>query len=138
MLKKEFTIGVLATFFFLGLLGTAFAENRETSLLGTDQFSFDAPVTEADVAANNYVYNQGHLASVGTEGGNWEFRFDAPETKADVAVKNYSYNQEHLASVGTEGGNWEFKFDAPEATANNVNETVAEKVSTKDAVCKGC
>jgi hypothetical protein len=138
MFRKKFIIGVLATFFFMGFLGTAFAENSETSLIGTDQFTFDAPASTNNAAASKHVYNQEQLALVGTEAGVWEFKFDAPETKAELAAKNYVYDQEHLASVGTEGGNWEFKFDAPRTKANNANEAVAEKGNMKDAVCKGC
>ena len=138
MFKKEFTVGVLATFLFLGLLGTAFAESSETSLLGTDQFTFDAPETKADIAAKNFVYNQEQLASVGTERGDSEFNFDAPETKADAAANSYVYNQEHLASVGTERGDSEFRFRDTRTKANNANEAVAEKGNTQDAVCKGC
>ena len=118
MFRKEFIIGVLATFFFMGFLGTAFAENSE----------------------KNHVYNQDRPALVGTdEAGDWEFKFDAPETKSDLAAKNYDYNQDHMALVGTdEAGDWEFKFDVPEAKARNANEAVAEKSNVKDAVCKGC
>ncbi len=133
MFKKELIIGVLATFFLMGMLGTAFAENEA----GSVQFSFDAQSMNHD-AAINHDYNQEHLTSVGTEGGNWEFKFDTPETKADVAAKNYVYNQEHLASIGTEGGNWELKSRDTGTKANNANEAVAEKGNMKDAVCKGC
>lgn len=83
MFKKELIICALATFFFLGLLGTAFAENRDTSLIGSDQFSFDAPDSAINYeAARNYDYNQERLAAVSTEGGNWEFKFHNTESKS--------------------------------------------------------
>ena len=82
MFKKGLIVCVLATFFFLGLLGTSFAGEA------------------------NYE------SKIGTEAGNWEYNFDAPETKADVAAMNYQYDQEPLARVGTEAGDWEYGSDA--------------------------
>ena len=80
MLTKQLIISILATFFFLGLLGTAFAgENDYTSVLGSDQFTFNAPQTKADVAARDHVYNQENLATVGTEAGGPEFTFESAE-----------------------------------------------------------
>ncbi len=137
MYKKKFIICILATFFFFGTLGAAFAENSETSLIGTDQFSFDAPQGIDYEAAKKYHYSQEHLAVVGTEAGNWEFNFNAPETKSDRAAKNYHYDQEHLAVVGTEGGDWKFKFNnsASEVNDNGVQATAANQ---PNASCNGC
>ena len=132
MLTKQLIISVFATFFFLGLLGTAFAgENDYTSILGSDEFAFNAPETKADVAARNYVYDQEHLAAVGTEAGDWEYSFNAPETNADVAARNHVYNQENLATIGTEAGGPEFTFESAE-------EAVAGESGKKDAVCSNC
>ena len=138
MFRKELITGILVAFFFMGFLGTAFAENSDKSILGSDEFTFDAPVSINNKAAIDHKYNQDDLALVGTEGGNWEFKFDTPETKADLAAKSYVYDQGRLASVGSEGGDWEFSFDAPEANALNESEAVVEKNIVKDAVCKGC
>lgn len=129
MFKNELIISILVAFFFVGFLGTAFAESELTS---------DASVSINNEAAINHIYNQNDLAMVGTEGGNWEFKFDTPETKADLAAKNYNYDQEHLALVGTEGGDWKFSFDVPEAKASNATEATAKENSVKDAVCKAC
>ena len=132
MLTKQLIISVLATFFFLGLLGTAFAgENDYTSVLGSDEFTFNAPETNADVAARNHVYNQEHLAAVGTEAGDWEYTFNAPETNADIAARDHVYNQENLATIGTEAGGPEFTFESAE-------EAVAGGSDEKDAVCSNC
>jgi hypothetical protein len=138
MFKKEIMICMLATLFVVGLLGTAFAENRETSLIGTDQFSFDSPNPMINYeAAKNYDYNQEHLAKVGTEGGDWQFKFDAPETKADMAAKNYVYDHDHLALIGTEGGDHEFKFD--NATPNSKNHKTQVTAGNKpEALCSDC
>ena len=135
MFKKEFIIGLLTTFLCLGLIGTAFAgEGDYDSILGTDEFKFDAPVTKADIAAKAYSYDQNSLALVGTEAGNWEFRFDAPLTKADIAARNHKYNQESLALVGTEAGNWEFRFKDVDTMSS---ESVANEGNV-DTVCPDC
>ena len=99
MFKKELIIGVLATFFMMGMLGTAFAENEA----GSVQFSFDAQGMNQE-AAINHDYNQEHLAVIGTEGGDWEFKFDAPKTEADLAANNYKYDPVKLDMVGTKMG----------------------------------
>jgi hypothetical protein len=104
-MKNVLTVGVLMAFMTLGIVGSAFAEDsHDKSILGTDQFSFNAPETKADVVAKNYVYNQQRLEQVGTEAGNAQFDFDAPETKAELATKNYDYDSQKLRMVGTEAG----------------------------------
>ena len=104
-MKNVIKVGVLVGFMTLGLVGAAFAEQpNDKSILGTDEFSFNAPITEADIAAQSYVYNQEHLKLVGPEGGDWEFHFNAPETKADLAAKNYKYDPVKLRMVVTEMG----------------------------------
>jgi len=107
MLKKEFIITLLVVFVSFGFVTAVFAENSETSLLGTDEFNFNAQKTSADVAAQNHVYNQENLAKVGTEAGNWVYDFDAPVTAADNAARYYAYDHERLERIGTEAGDWE-------------------------------
>jgi hypothetical protein len=130
MFKKEMIIGVLATFFLMGMLGTAFAQNEA----GSVQFSFDAKSMNNE-AAINHDYNQKHLAAVHTEAGDWKVNFAAPESKADIAAKDYNYNQQHLALVGTEGGDWKVSNSAPGATGNAVQETATKK---HGALCTDC
>ena len=104
-MKNVIKVGVLVGFMTLGLVGAAFAEQpNDNSILGTDQFSFSTPQTEADIAAQNHDYDQERLAKVGSEAGNWQFDFDAPETKADLAAQNYHYDSQKLHMVGTEYG----------------------------------
>ena len=135
MFKKELIIGVLATFFFMGMLGTAFAgEGDYTSAVGTDQFSFDAQGMNQE-AAINHDYNQEHLAAVGTEAGDWKIDFASHESKADIAAKDYNYNQQHLALVGTESGDWKVNNSAPEATGNAAQATATKKQGT---LCSDC
>jgi|GEM_PF-2484462 len=106
MLKKEFIIGVLATSVIFGSLGTAFAEDsNDKSILGTDEYSFDAPGTTADEAARNHVYDQEQLALIGTEAGG-----EIVSTpQALNAANNHAYSEERLAVVGTEAGDWEYR-----------------------------
>ncbi|MGK2907647.1 MAG: hypothetical protein ACSLFH_15085 [Desulfuromonadales bacterium] len=135
MFKKELIIGVLATFFLMGLLGTAFAgEGDYTSAVGTDQFSFDVQSMNHE-AAINHDYNQKQLAAVGTEAGYWKIDFAAPESNAAIAAKDYNYNQQHLALVATEGGDWKFNNSAPEAKGNAAQATDAKK---NGALCSDC
>ena len=104
-MKNVIKVGVLVGFMTLGLVGAAFAEQpNDKSILGTDEFSFNAPITETDIAAQKYVYDQERLKLVGTEGGDWQFNFNAPETKADLAAKNYNYDPVKLKMVGTNMG----------------------------------
>jgi len=128
MLKKSLIIGAFSVFSLLGLLGTAFAEDNDNSILGTDQFTFNAPETKADVAARNYVYDQEQLALIGTEGGG-EI---TSSPKALEAARTHDYDQGQLAKVGTEGGNWQFSFDNQ---ASRTNEAVAGK---QDVLCNNC
>ncbi len=130
MFKKELIIGVLATFFLMGMLGTAFAENEA----GSVQFSFDAQSMNHD-AAINHDYNQEHLAAVSTEAGDWKINFAAPESKAALAAKDYNYNQQHLALVGTESGDWKVNNSAPEAEGNTGQATATKK---HGAICTDC
>lgn len=136
MFKKELIISVLVAFLFMGFIGTAFAEqNNDTSILGSDQFSFDANNSMNSEAAINHDYNQEHLAVVGTEAGDWKIDFAAPESKAEMAANNYNYNQQHLALVGTESGDWKFNNTAPETTGNEEQTTATNK---QGSMCSGC
>ena len=129
MLRKELIIGVFAVFTLLVSFGTALAEDsNDKSILGTDEFVFDAPETTADVAARNYVYDEEQLALIGTEGGG-EI---ASTPEALNAARSYNYDEEHLAKVGTEAGNWEFQF-ADQGTG--MSEVIVDK---RDAVCNEC
>ena len=130
MFKKELIIAVLATFFLMGMLGTAFAENET----GSVQFSFDAQGINNE-AAINHDYNQEHLAAVRTEAGDWKVNFAAPESKADIAAKDYNYNQQHLALVGTEGGDLKVSNSAPGATGNAAQTTATKNHGT---LCTDC
>ena len=134
MFKKEFIIGILATFLCLGVVGTVFAGDVNSEA-GEWEFKFDAPETKADVAAGNNVYDQEHLALVGSEAGDWEYKFDTPDTRADVAARNYVYDQEQLALVGSEAGDWEVRFE-PSNTKGR--EAIATKGKKVDAVCAEC
>ena len=125
MFKKSLSIGLLTVASLIGLLGTSFAEDRSSGLLGKDEFVFNAPETKADVAARNYVYDQEELAMIGTEGGG-EIK---PTAKTLEAARSHNYDQEKLANVGTEGGNWEFSFDD---RSSHSNQAVADQ---RDAVC---
>jgi hypothetical protein len=129
MFKKELIIGVLATFFLMGMLGTAFAENE----IGSVQFSFDAQGMNHE-AAINHDYNQEHLAAVGNEAGDWKIDFAAPESKADIAAKDYNYNQQHLALVGTEAGDQKVN-SALGAEGSAVQATATKK---QGALCSDC
>lgn len=126
MLKKSLVLGFLVTLFTIAMLGTAFAENNDPSILGYDEFQFNAPETKADIAARSYDYDQAYLTSVGTEAGAWKFQFNAPETKADIAAKNYDYGNQGLAAVGTEAGDWEYTFESAKSKTGEaiVNEAL--------------
>lgn len=102
MLKKSLLVILLAAAFSLGLFGNDCAEDRSTSLLGTDQFSFNAPETKAGVAARNHIYDQEQLAVIGREGGG---EIKSSPKEALQTAQSYKYNQEELAFLGTEGGN---------------------------------
>ena len=132
MLTKQLIISILATFFFLGFIGTAFAgENDYTSILGSDDYTFGAMEAENNVAASNHVYDQERLATVGTEAGDWEYNFNAPETDADIAARGHVYNQENLATVGTEAGNTDFTF-------RGTDEAMAGARDEKGTMCINC
>jgi hypothetical protein len=84
MNSRTFVIVSLTLGLFLGLFGTAFAgEGEYKSLLGTDEFVFDAPLTKADLAAANYQYNQEQLSVIGTERGELPFSFNDRTSSAN-------------------------------------------------------
>jgi hypothetical protein len=112
MITKKFFIVSLAVSLLFGLFGTAFAGEADyKTIVGTDQFVFNAPQTMADLAASHYVYDQQKLALVGTEKGSDQFNFDAPVSKEDLAARSYNYDPNQLAAVGTEKGSCQFKFE---------------------------
>ena len=129
MLRKELIISIFVAFTLVFSFGTALAEDsNDTSILGTDEFVFDAPETKADVAARNYVYDEKQLNLIGTEAGG-----EIVSTpKALHAARNYSYDEESLAAVGTEAGNWGYRFDGQ---GSGRNEAIADK---QDATCSTC
>ena len=129
MLRKELIIGVFAAFILLSSFGTALAEDsNDKSILGTDEFTFDAPETKADVAARDYVYDEEQLALIGTEAGGEM----VSTPKALRASRSHNYDEEHLVAVGTEAGNWEFRFNEQRTGAG---ETIADK---RDSTCSKC
>ena len=138
MFKKEFIVGLLVAFLSLVMVGTVFAgENDYANIIGSDEFTFDAPESKTDVVVNDYVvndyvYDQEHLALAGTEAGDWEYKYDAPETKADVAARSHVYNQEHMALVGTEAGDWEYR------SGINTGEATAPEGQKMDTLCATC
>jgi hypothetical protein len=108
MLNKELIIGVLATSVILGSFGSALAESsNDKSILGTDEFTFKALETKADVAARNYAYDLEQLTLIGTEAGG-EI---ASMTQALHAAVNNVYDVEQSTVVGTEAGDWEYKYN---------------------------
>jgi hypothetical protein len=129
MLRKELIIGIFTAFTLLVSFGTALAEDsNDKSILGTDEFTFDASEAKADVAARNYVYDEEQLALVGTEAGS-----EVTSTpKALQAARNYGYDKEYLAAAGTEAGDWEFRFDDQ---GTGTSEVIADK---RDATCSKC
>ncbi len=155
MLKKELIIGVFATSVILASFGTALAEDsNDKSILGTDEFTFNASETKADVAARNYVYDYEQLALIGTEAGgeiastpqalraaaNHVYDEEqlaligteaggeiASTPQALLAAANHVYDQEQLAVVGTEAGDWEYKFDDQ---GSGTSEVAADKRGT--------
>ena len=130
MLRKELIISVSVVFALLVSFGTALAEDegRDTSILGSDEYTFDAPQTDADVAASNHVYDQEQLASIGTEAGS-EI---VSSPKALNAARNHGYDDVRMAAVGTEAGNWEYRYDGQ---GSGTGEAVADK---RDATCNKC
>jgi hypothetical protein len=129
MLRKQLIIATFASFALLATFGTAFAENsHDKSILGTDEFVFNAPETKADVAARNYVYDHAQLALIGTENGG-EI---ASTPKALLAASSYGYDQQALADVGTERGISDFNFNDQNA---RTGETVADK---NKVLCANC
>lgn len=130
MLRKELIISVSVVFALLVTFGTALAEDesRDSSILGSDEYTFDAPQTETDVAASNHVYDEEQLARVGTEAGS-EI---ASSPKALKAASNHNYNEVRMAAVGTEAGDWEYRYDAQ---GSGSSEAVADK---RNATCNKC
>ena len=121
MLRKELIIGIFVAFTLLVTFGTALAEDsNDKSILGTDEFTFNAPETKADVAARNYVYDEEQLALISTEAGG-EI---ASTPKALHAARNFVYDEERLAVVGTEAGDWKFRFDGQ---GSGTSEVIADK-----------
>jgi len=122
MFKKELIISLLVVFFSFGLVGAVFAENNDTSILGRDEFSFDAQLTSSEQAtqqaALNYNYNQDRLAQVGTEAGNSQYRFDSSTLSAQTAAMDHEYNQKSLIRGATEAGNWEARSGADAVCSN--------------------
>jgi hypothetical protein len=74
--------------FTFGLSGLAFAESTDPSLLGNDEFQFNAPETKAGRAARGFDYDQESLAIVGTEAGDWEYRHEPSDNQLGAAVAN--------------------------------------------------
>lgn len=112
-MKKRFSfIGGLVALLLLGLTATSFAgvHADQRNDIGTEaggdwRFVFDAPETKADIAAQNYSYDDARLARIGTEAGvDWRLDFDAPPTRADIAAQNHDYSIERMSLVGTEAG----------------------------------
>lgn len=135
MLKKQYIISILVTLLSFGFIATVVAgENDESTILGSDEFRFDAPETEIDVAARNHVYDQERLALIGSEAGAWQYNPNAAETKSDIAARNHDYDQRQLASVGTEAGNWEYSFNP----STDVSDVAGSDARDKDAVCSNC
>ncbi|MCK5209047.1 MAG: hypothetical protein KAQ79_13530 [Cyclobacteriaceae bacterium] len=131
MLTKELIIGIFAAFIIMVSFGTALAEDTDKSLLGADEYIFDAPEMETDVAARNYVYNDEHLALLATEAGGEVVSTPSPLQ----AAGNNSYNQDRLVAAGSEAGDdWEFRFDDQGLGAR---EAIADK-QDRDAICTNC
>lgn len=90
MLKKELIVSLLVVFFCFGLVGTVFAENSDTSIVGRDVYSFDAQPTPAELAAQkaamDHEYDRDRLVRSGTEAGNWEYRFDASTRSSETVA----------------------------------------------------
>jgi hypothetical protein len=129
MLRKELIIAIFAAFTLLVSSGIALAEDsNDKSILGTDEFTFDAPETQADVAARDYVYDEKQLALIGTEAGG-EI---ASTQQARNAAAIHVYDEEHMVAVGTEAGNWDYRFDGQ---GSGTSEAVADK---RGATCSNC
>lgn len=90
MFKKELIISALVVFFSFGLVGAAFAENTDPSVLGADEFSFDAQPSTSELsaqnAAMNYQYDQDRLVRSGTEAGTWEHSYDDSTSASSNAI----------------------------------------------------
>ncbi|HKJ04227.1 MAG TPA: hypothetical protein VJ974_01410 [Geopsychrobacteraceae bacterium] len=135
MTKMAVRIGMTASFLFLILTGAANAGSQPA--IGTEagdwEIKFDSPETKADLAAQNYEYNEESFAVMGTEAGNWEFRVNAPKTKADLAAQNYKYDKESFAAMGTEAGNWNSNFNSSDTKTDRV---VAKEGDNTKTDCK--
>jgi hypothetical protein len=117
MLKKQYIVSLLVVLLSLGLAGSVIAgENDYNTILGSDEFSFEASETNKDTAANSHVYDQEKLALVGTEAGDWQYDYsaDAIETKSEQVASDHNSDQSQISAVGTEAGDWEYRFDSPE------------------------
>jgi hypothetical protein len=134
MLKNILLVGLLSSLLTFGLFGHAFAESTDPSLLGNDEFQFDAPETKADRAARDFDYDKESLALVGTEAGDWDFKSNATQTKSDIAARDYQYSQTRLASVGTEAGDWEYRH---EPSGTQMGAAVANEIEAVP-VCSDC
>jgi len=102
MYTRQLLIGVLATLLTLGLFGTAFASDFDSSEAGSWHYSFNAPITDADRAAMNHDYDLTALTEVGTEKGITDHQLETP--MADEAAMNHVYDKNRLAEIGTEAG----------------------------------
>jgi len=135
MSKRALLIGMTTTFLFLLLSGATFAGSQPA--IGTEagnwEFKVNSPATKADLAAQNYQYDEKSLAVIGTEAGDWEFNFDDPETKADRVAKNYKYDRDSFAAMGTEAGNWEYNI---KPSNKNAVEMVVKEGDNVDSGCK--
>jgi len=102
MFKKELIVSALVVFFSFGLVGSVFAENSETSLVGSDVFSFDAQLTPSELSAQNaamsHEYDQDRLVRGGTEAGNWEHRFDTSTSAPNNAVADKDHMKKPACS----------------------------------------
>ncbi len=124
MLKKQYIVSLLVVLLSLGFVTSVFAgENDYKTILGSDEFSFEASETNKDMSASNHVYDHERLARVGTEAGDWQYDYSANtvEAQSEQAASGLNSDQSKLSSVGTEAGDWEYRFD-----------------STENAVCGSC
>ena len=117
MLKKQYIVSLLVVLLSLGFVGSVVAgENDYNTILGSDEFSFEASETNKDMSTNSHVYDQEKLALIGTEAGDWQYddSANAVETQSQQVASDRNSDQSQLSSVGTEAGNWEYSFDSPE------------------------
>lgn len=117
MLKKQYIVSLLVVLLSLGFVGSVVAgENDYNTILGSDEFSFEASETNKDMSASSHVYDQEKLALVGTEAGDWQYDYSANvvEPQSEQVASGRNSDQSQFSSVGTEAGDWEYSFDSPE------------------------